>query len=166
MTKATGKKVWDSRLKHEDLLWSKVDKRGPDECWNWKGSKCSKGYGQMGWNWKVKRAHRISAIIAFGDKPNMHVLHSCDNPSCCNPSHLRWGNNAENMQDRNKRNASWRKKVASAGRDNGIKLRKLPQSSVDYCRMLLKSGYTQTQCAKWYDISKTTMPLIANNKRY
>ena len=27
------------------------------------------------------------------------MLHSCHNPSCVNPEHLRWGTQAENMQD-------------------------------------------------------------------
>lgn len=31
------------------------------------------------------------------------ALHSCDNPPCCNPRHLRWGTNAENVRDREQR---------------------------------------------------------------
>ena len=31
----------------ENRFWIKVDKRGPDECWNWQGSFFRNGYGQF-----------------------------------------------------------------------------------------------------------------------
>jgi hypothetical protein len=34
----------------------------------------------------------------------MHVLHSCDNPSCVNVNHLRWGSHTENVRDKINRN--------------------------------------------------------------
>ena len=166
MTKAKGTKAWDSRPKREELFWMKVDKRGQGECWNWQGHKCPKGYGLMGWDWKVKKAHRIAAEIAYGENIRMHALHSCDNPSCCNPAHIRWGTNAENMKDRNNRNKVWRTNVAKGGERSRERLQKLPQSSADYCRNLLNAGFTQKQCCEWYMVAPATMSLIARNKRY
>lgn len=41
----------------------------------------------------------VLAYIAFnGEKPEC-VLHSCDNPSCCNPDHLFSGTQADNIKD-------------------------------------------------------------------
>lgn len=50
---------------------------------------------------KLYRAHQISAYIFLGaDLNGDHVvLHSCDNPSCFNPDHLKVGTQADNMAD-------------------------------------------------------------------
>ena len=32
--------------------------------------------------------------------PGLHVCHSCDNPPCCNPAHLRWDTPDANVADR------------------------------------------------------------------
>lgn len=100
------KKVMDI-LTEKDIarFWSKVnlipDKNG---CLLWKDSLANRGYGQFKRNGKTDRAHRIALMlsdpIAFknrGDKN--YCCHTCDVKACCNPEHLFWGTQLDNMQD-------------------------------------------------------------------
>ncbi len=46
------------------------------------------------------RAHRMSYAVHGGDLyPNLVIMHSCDNPRCVNPAHLRQGTQAENTAE-------------------------------------------------------------------
>jgi len=90
----------------EDLaarFWAKVDKRGPDECWPWTGGKRRKGYGAIGEGGrggKMLVASRLAYELQNGPIPEGHqVLHSCDNPPCCNGAHLFTGTNLDNIGD-------------------------------------------------------------------
>lgn len=84
-------------------FWEHVEIGEPDECWPWKLGRSPKGYGNTlykvgGRN--VAGAHRIAWSKTFGTIPDgLHVLHRCDNPPCCNPSHLWLGTNTENHAD-------------------------------------------------------------------
>lgn len=84
-----------------ERFWSKVDKRGDDECWPWLGSKRKKGHGLFRFEGKTRSAHAV-ALFLSGKCPRRGrtlALHSCDNPPCCNPSHLRWGTRHDNIRD-------------------------------------------------------------------
>lgn len=77
-------------------FWSKVQVGQADECWNWTGSA---GSGSPRFNSGVEglyHATRFLYSITFGSIPeNKRVLHTCGNPICCNPNHLKLGEETE-----------------------------------------------------------------------
>lgn len=89
-----------------EAFWSRVRKRGADDCWLWTGSlNPSRGYGSTGLPGGITiAAHRVSWLIHNGVIPaDVHVLHTCDVRICVNPAHLWLGTNTENMADRDRK---------------------------------------------------------------
>lgn len=98
-------------------FWSKVSiKMDPTACWEWKGSRVPEGYGQIGIcnmacgkKKRPARAHVMAMRIVHGEIPaGVWVLHSCDNPPCVNPHHLRFGTPADNAKDASERGRNLR----------------------------------------------------------
>ena len=88
----------------EERFWAKVDRsNGPDACWEWQGSK-SGGYGLFSIDRIAHKASRVAYTFTKGPiTDGLFVLHSCDNPPCCNPEHLRLGTYRDNTDDKMKR---------------------------------------------------------------
>ena len=86
-----------------DRFWPKVDVRGPDECWEWRGARLPHGYGVIGSGGKHGHnlyAHRVSYELSIGPiLDGMKVYHHCDNPPCVNPGHLFLGTQRDNIHD-------------------------------------------------------------------
>jgi hypothetical protein len=74
----------------------------PNGCWEWQKFRHPKPrhYGGTGWNGKSWHTHRLTYVLVKGHIPaGMVVMHSCDNPPCCNPDHLSLGTHLQNMAD-------------------------------------------------------------------
>lgn len=80
---------------------SKVDERGPDDCWLWTASCHKNGYGQFFDGDRMTTAHRFGYLLRCGPlAPGQCVLHRCDNPPCQNPGHWFVGTQHDNAVDR------------------------------------------------------------------
>jgi hypothetical protein len=66
-------------------------------CWPWTGYVMSNGYGK----WKGSTAHRVALALTLGRSiaVDKQAAHHCDNPPCCNPTHLYEATRLENMRD-------------------------------------------------------------------
>lgn len=74
--------------------------KNEDECWGWTASHNNFGYGSFRINLKTRAAHRIAWRLFVGEIPDGKcVLHKCDTPACCNPSHLFLGTKLDNVLD-------------------------------------------------------------------
>jgi hypothetical protein len=90
-----------------DRYWSKVDRTG-DGCWPWTGGRDPDGYGIFfdgtylsNGRGRYVKSHRWTHEQFVGPIPKgLSVLHSCDNPPCQRPEHLRVGTTAENLAER------------------------------------------------------------------
>lgn len=141
-----------------ERFWPKVDKRGPDDCWEWKGGKIPAGYGIIRGHGKVLKAHRVAWELTNGPIPEGEgwhgtcVLHKCDNPGCVNPAHLRLGPQSENINDmyRKKRDAD------PHGEANGNS--RLVKEQVLGVRALLEEGKLSLRAiAARYDVALRTI---------
>lgn len=84
-------------------FWAKVDIKGEDDCWLWKASVNSKGYGSFAINGSGTSAHKIAWALSKNDgvlsDSKSHIMHSCDVRNCVNPKHLSLGTALDNTRD-------------------------------------------------------------------
>lgn len=77
-------------------------------CWFWIGDCYPDGYGRF---WQGGTNHRAARwLLGYmngGIPPGMHVLHSCDTPTCVRPDHLSFGTGKENSRQQVMRGRQW-----------------------------------------------------------
>lgn len=116
-------------------------------CWPWQGVTNERGYGRTRYTFYDQDevyAHRVAWRFAHGGVPlqeGMEVAHSCDNPSCCNPSHIEARPHSKTMGGREERGGR-------VERRGGLRPRKLTWERVVRIRELGREGVlTQAQIA-------------------
>lgn len=81
-------------------------KKNENGCLEWTGHRMWSGYGRIFASKAGKKkndiflAHRVFYFLETGVQPkDLCVMHSCDNPPCCNPNHLSLGTRLDNNRD-------------------------------------------------------------------
>lgn len=145
----------------------KIDRSGgADVCWPWTGPR-KRSYGSFKVNdcgrRRVGRAHRLAWTLANGPIPDgLCILHRCDNPPCCNPSHLFLGTQLDNIRDRDAK--------GRGGHGDGSYPQacgemaygaKLTEQAVRQIRIQAVSGCTYAEIASHHNVSAVTARNVA-----
>ena len=78
------------------------------ECLIFNGFLNKAGYGRFWVNRKPLYAHRFSYMAFRGPlEPGKVIMHSCDNPSCVNPKHLKQSSQGKNLLDCSKKGRNY-----------------------------------------------------------
>lgn len=143
-------------------LYYNSDVGGPDECWEWQRKRHTKtDHGQIKVNGSWTGAHRVSWEAhnsqGAGDK---HVLHTCANPSCINPTHLYLGTHQENMddmvQDNGQARAHYHGRTVFDSTRDVIKSR----------RLYYRKNITMEELSDKFDVSKTAMHQAVSGRNW
>lgn len=153
--------------KRERLLaigfWDRVDRSaGLFACWPWTGTRQTNrrlervGYGYFTIEGKTVYAHRRALEVTLGRalRHGEEAMHSCDNPPCCNPSHLRPGTHAENIAD-----------MVAKGRSSKPNAR-LTVVQVREVRRRLAQGESQRLVGIAFGVARSTIGSIAQGLRW
>lgn len=147
-----------------ERFWIKVNRTEADKCWLWtaaitRGPRNVCNYGHFVLNGRHEKAHRVAYMLTHGSIPTGKlILHTCDNPLCCNPAHLYAGTQVNNMQDRKNRGRQNYRVGSRHGRA------KLTEEQVKEIRALKAKGELQYRLAERYGVSAFTLSLIVRRK--
>lgn len=162
-------------------FWKHVDCTNVSNCWPWKIALTKAGYGRIRYHQKEWKASRLAWMLTYGDPGNLNVLHACDNPRCCNPTHLFLGTHQDNMQDmvakgrhpRNKagylphgdqHHSHLRPEVVARGEHNGSSV--LTAGQVMDIRRKYTQGMSSRRLANEYGVVKSNILFIVHRKTW
>lgn len=118
-------------------FWTKVDRRGDDECWPWLGSVIPKDRRGIA-IFRERRcvAPRLAYFIGNGRwlTKAEFACHHCDNPNCVNPSHIWAGTSIENCRDAQEKGRLARQRpVCPRGHPYDLAYKTGPRKGERYC---------------------------------
>ena len=111
----------------------------------------ARGYGVAKHEGQYMGAHVRALIRSGSPRPTgMQALHSCDNPRCIEPSHLRWGTQTDNLNDRKARH----------------RYRKLTQADAQEIKAALAGGETGRALAHRFGVSEGMIGHIKHGRQW
>ena len=119
----------------------------------------SGGYGMKWMDGKVRAVHR-EVFFAYNGYFPEQVLHSCDNPPCYNPRHLRGGTQEENMADMREKGRA----RGAPGERNGFSV--LTVRQVQLIRRLSGDGKNNRELAARFGVTAHTISSIVNRRTW
>ena len=141
----------------DQVLWSKVDKRGPDECWPWINDK---GYYAHRVIFNLANPNMIELRAPTNKKARGFLMHLCDNRICCNPSHLRVANLRENNLDMHEKGRVKHK----TGGDHHRSV--FTNQQIDEIMSLRNNGMTMRMIAEKMTAKLATIKSLIRRKTY
>lgn len=149
-----------AKFEEPKKFWGKVDVGHPVDCWEWLATKNNYGYGKFHLSGKTWLAHRAAWILIFGPIPKgFCVLHRCDNPPCCNPSHLFLGTRGDNIRD-----AARKGRMASGEEHYQSKLTE--EEVLEIHKLYDTSEWTLAGLAEEYGVSTGTIGRVLSGKTW
>ena len=145
-------------------LWEQIRIGAPDECWSWTGT-TFRGYGHMRWGGRTHLAHRMVWRYTAGVEPprSLVIMHTCDNPPCCNPAHLQVGTQGDNLRDRNAK----RRANMPRGREHWTRRREpLTPGDVAVVWEMHGAGSTLREIGNRFGVVPQTIWHIVNGKTH
>lgn len=151
---------WNPRRKTPIERFESKIYYGLDGCWHWIGCLDQFGYGRFT-SIIVKEvlAHRVAYEIYVGPIGNFYVCHTCDNPSCVNPSHLFLGSQLDNVADSVRKG---RAKRASGDLASNAKITKADAKKI----RSMAGQFTQSELGKMFGIGQSAVGKIINNNTW
>lgn len=129
-------------------------------CVTWPFARNENGYGQVYYEDRLHKAHRVMCILAHGEPPEpwYNAAHSCGNGKngCVNPNHLSWKTPSENSLDTVRDGRS---------RKPGRPFAKLTPDQVERIRLM---GQTKTrfEIAEQFDVGPETIRRILKGEAW
>lgn len=169
--------------KLEDV-WKYIQRQDENECWPWTGHVAADrrghpnrtGYAKFCYAGRKFYAHRVAYLLAnpgsidLAWAPDKLVLHSCDNPICCNPKHLFLGTQSDNMVDmtHKKRGTYQETNIIAASHYGSTESHraKLTAEGVREIRELSARGMTRKQLADRFGVSVQTIKAVRSGRHY
>lgn len=144
----------------EGRFWSHV--RRSDGCWEWVGARNWAGYGVIRVAGRQTRAHRIAYQLVIGPIPSgMNVLHSCDNPPCVRPEHLRVGTQRDNLADAQERGRKFTPFRGRNQRGSANQGARLTEADIPVIRARLAASERHHEIAADYGVNRATISQVA-----